>query len=42
MMIAFLESVVAKVREPALIDVVLIGTAMMLVDLWPARNEPDA
>jgi hypothetical protein len=42
MMIAFLASVVVKVREPAMIAVVLIGVAMMLVDLWQARNEPDA
>jgi multisubunit Na+/H+ antiporter MnhE subunit len=41
MVIAFLASFVVKVREPAMIAVVLIGVAMMLVDLWQARNEPD-
>jgi len=41
MMIAFLASFVIKVREPAMIVVVLIGVATMLVDLWHARNEPD-
>ncbi len=42
MMIAFLASFVVKVREPAMIAVVLIGVVMMVVDLWQARNEPDA
>ena len=40
MVIAFLASFVVKVREPAMIAVVLIGVAMMLFDLWQARNEP--
>ena len=41
LMIAFLSSFVLKVREPAMIAVVVIGVVMMLVDLWQARNEPD-
>lgn len=41
MMIAFLASFVIKVKEPAMIAVVLVGVAMMLVDLWQARNEED-
>lgn len=41
MMIAFLASFVIKVKEPAMIVVVLIGIAMMVVDLWQARNEED-
>ncbi len=41
LMIAFLASFVIKVKEPAMIAVVLIGVAMMLIDLWQARNEPD-
>jgi hypothetical protein len=39
--IAFLASFVVKVRDVSMIVVVLIGVAMMLVDLWQARNEPD-
>lgn len=42
MMIAFLASFVVKVRELPMIIVVLIGVAMMVVDLWQARNEPDS
>lgn len=38
-MLAFLASFVVKVREPAMIVVVLIGVVMMLVDLWHARDE---
>jgi xanthosine utilization system XapX-like protein len=41
LMLAFLASFVIKVREPAMIVVVLIGIVMMLVDLWNARNEAD-
>ncbi|MEO8249905.1 MAG: hypothetical protein ABI589_11090 [Burkholderiales bacterium] len=41
MMIAFLASFVIKIQEVAMIVVVLVGVVMMLVDLWPARNEPD-
>jgi hypothetical protein len=41
LMVAFLASFVVKVKEPAMIVVVLIGVAMMLVDLWQARNEAD-
>jgi hypothetical protein len=41
MMVAFLASFVIKVKEPAMVVVVLIGLVMMLVDLWQARNEPD-
>ncbi len=41
MMIAFLASFVLKVKETAMIVVVLIGSVMMLIDLWQARNEPD-
>jgi hypothetical protein len=41
MVITFLASFVIKVKEPAMIVVVLIGVAMMLVDVWHARNEAD-
>jgi xanthosine utilization system XapX-like protein len=41
LMVAFLASFVIKVREPAMIVVVLIGVVMMLIDLWQARNEAD-
>ena len=41
LMAAFLASIVIKIKEPAMIVVVLIGLVMMLVDLWQARNEPD-
>jgi galactitol-specific phosphotransferase system IIC component len=41
LMIAFLASFVVKVKETAMIAVVLIGVAMMIVDLWHARNEAD-
>lgn len=41
MMIAFLAGFVIKVKEPAMIIVVLVGIAMMVVDLWQARNEED-
>ncbi len=41
LMIAFLGSFVAKVPEPAMIVVVLIGILMMLIDLWQARTEAD-
>lgn len=41
MMVAFLASFVIKVKEPAMIVVVLIGIVMMVVDLWQARNEED-
>ncbi len=41
LMIAFLASFVIKVQEPAMIVVVLIGVAMMVIDLWQARNEAD-
>ncbi len=41
LMIAFLASFVIKVKEAAMIVVVLIGVVMMLIDLWQARDEPD-
>ncbi|WP_298825615.1 hypothetical protein [uncultured Piscinibacter sp.] len=41
LMIAFLGSIVFKVKEVSLIAVVLVGVALMLVDLWHARNEKD-
>ncbi|MEP6558017.1 MAG: hypothetical protein ABJB17_06030 [Burkholderiales bacterium] len=41
LMIAFLASFVIKIHEVAMIVVVLIGVAMMLIDLWQARNEAD-
>jgi xanthosine utilization system XapX-like protein len=41
LMVAFLASFVLKVREPAMIAVVVIGLVMMLVDLWHARHEAD-
>ncbi len=41
LMIAFLGSFVIKVKEPAMMVVVLIGIVMMMIDLWQARNEAD-
>lgn len=41
LMMTFLASFVIKVKEPAMIVVVLVGIGMMLVDLWQARNEAD-
>ena len=41
LMVAFLAGFVLKVREPAMIIVVLIGLVMMAVDLWQARDEKD-
>ena len=41
LVIAFLGSIVVKVKAPAMVVVMLIGVVMMLVDLWQARNEPD-
>lgn len=41
LVIAFLGSVVWKVREVSLVVVILIGVALMLVDLWHARDEAD-
>jgi hypothetical protein len=41
MVLVFLGSIVVKVPEVSLIAVVLIGVAMMFVDLWQAREEPD-
>lgn len=41
MMVAFLLSLILKVKEVALVVVVMIGVVMMLVDLWNARNEAD-
>lgn len=41
LMLAFLGSFVIKVKEPAMVVVVLIGLVMMAVDLWQARNEAD-
>jgi len=41
LMVAFLASFVIKVKEPAMIVIVLVGIGMMLVDLWQARNEAD-
>ncbi|MDP3083899.1 MAG: hypothetical protein Q8N44_09450 [Rubrivivax sp.] len=41
LVIAFLGSIAIKVKEPAMIAVMVIGVVMMLVDLWQARNESD-
>jgi hypothetical protein len=41
LVIAFLASFVIKLKDPAMITVALIGVAMMLVDVWQARDEPD-
>ncbi|HEX9721325.1 MAG TPA: hypothetical protein VGA59_16530 [Ramlibacter sp.] len=41
LMVAFLTSFVIKVKEISMVVVALIGIALMLVDLWHARNEPD-
>jgi hypothetical protein len=41
LMTVFLGSIVLKVKEPALVAVVLVGLLLMLVDLWQARNEKD-
>ena len=41
LMIAFLASLVIKVKEPALMAAVRVGLVMMVIDLWHARNESD-
>jgi hypothetical protein len=41
LMVAFLASFVIKVKAISMVVVALIGIALMLVDLWQARNEPD-
>lgn len=41
LMIAFLASFIVKVKEGAMIAVALIGIALMVIDLWQARNEAD-
>lgn len=41
LVIAFLASFVIKVKEISMVAVALLGIAMMLIDLWQARNEPD-
>jgi hypothetical protein len=41
LMVAFLASFIIKVKEISMVAVALFGIAMMLVDLWQARNEPD-
>lgn len=41
-MVTFLASFVVKIKEPAMIVVVLIGVVMMVVDLWQSRNESDS
>lgn len=41
LMIGFLASFVIKVKEISMITVAVIGIALMLVDLWQARNEAD-
>jgi uncharacterized membrane protein len=35
----FLASFVLKIKEPAMMAVVLVGLVMAFVDLWQARNE---
>jgi hypothetical protein len=42
LMVTFLASFVIKIKEPAMIVVVLIGVVMMVVDLWQSRNESDS
>lgn len=41
-MVTFLANFVIKIKEPAMIVVVLIGVVMMVVDLWQSRNESDS
>jgi len=41
MAVAFLAAFALKVRDPAMIAVIVIGIVMMLVDLWQASNEED-
>ena len=41
LMIAYLAPVVLKLRDPALTIVVLIGLAMMVVDLWQSLKSKD-
>lgn len=41
LMITFLANFVIKIKEPAMMGVVLIGLIMMIVDLWQSRNESD-
>jgi membrane-bound ClpP family serine protease len=42
LMVIFLASFVIKIKEPAMIAVVLIGVVMMVIDLWHSRNESDS
>ncbi|MDO8905534.1 hypothetical protein [Hydrogenophaga sp.] len=42
LMVTFLASFVVKVKEPAMIAVVVIGVVMMVIDLWQSRNESDS
>jgi xanthosine utilization system XapX-like protein len=41
LLMGFLASFVIKVKEPSMIIVTLMGVAMMLVDVWQARDEAD-
>lgn len=41
LLLAFLGPVVIKLREPALAIVVLVGIAMMLLDLWESLQSKD-
>lgn len=41
MMVAYLAPIVLKLRDPALTIVVLIGLAMMVVDLWQSLRSRD-
>lgn len=34
LMLAYLAPIVVKLQDPALTGVILVGVAMMLVDLW--------
>lgn len=41
LMVTYLAPVVLRLREPALTIIVLIGLAMMLVDLWQSLQSKD-
>ncbi|HEX9810572.1 MAG TPA: hypothetical protein VGA88_00580 [Burkholderiales bacterium] len=42
LMVVYLGPVVLKLRDPALTGVILVGVAMMLVDLWQSlRSKGD-
>jgi hypothetical protein len=37
----FLGALVVKLKDPAMTAIMLLGVALMVIDGWQARNEPD-